>query len=47
MGDTDMTNLEFSVGLRFTCATEFRDVVKEYARKNGRNVKFIKMRRIE
>lgn len=42
VGDTDMTNLEFSVGLLFTCAIEFRDVVKEYAIKNGRNVKFIK-----
>ncbi|KAJ9693795.1 hypothetical protein PVL29_009656 [Vitis rotundifolia] len=40
--DTDMVNPQFSVGLLFISATEFRVAMREYAIKNGRNVKFIK-----
>ena len=42
VSDTNMANPKFSVGLLFTCATEFRAAVRECAIKNGRNVKFVK-----
>lgn len=42
MGDIDMVNPKFKVVLLFTSAVEFKAVVREYAVKNGRNVKFIK-----
>lgn len=42
MGDTDIANLNFSVGLLFTSTTKFRSAVREYVIKNGKNMKFIK-----
>ena len=42
VSDTNMANPKFSIGLLFTCATEFRAAVRECAIKNGRNVKFVK-----
>ena len=42
MGDTDIANLNFSVGLLFTSTTKFRAAVREYVIKNGKNMKFIK-----
>lgn len=42
MGDIDMVNPKFKVVLLFTSAVEFKVVVREYAVKNGRDVKFIK-----
>ncbi|KAJ9702962.1 hypothetical protein PVL29_004634 [Vitis rotundifolia] len=40
--DTNMINPQFSVGLLFTSATKFGVAMREYAIKNGRNMKFIK-----
>lgn len=37
-----MTNVEFKVGMLFGSATEFRAAVREYAIKNGKNVKFVR-----
>lgn len=37
-----MINPQFSVGLLFTSIAKFKVAMREYAIKNGRNMKFIK-----
>ncbi|KAJ9702864.1 hypothetical protein PVL29_004558 [Vitis rotundifolia] len=41
VGDTDMANLEFNLGLLFIGVAEFKATAREYVIKNGRNVKFV------
>lgn len=40
--EVDMQNIEFKLGMLFSTANEFKDVVKEYAVKGGYDVKFTK-----
>lgn len=39
---TDMLDLKFELGMKFTDSKEFRSVVRSYSIKNGKGIRFIK-----